>query len=106
MNMTPDSARTALEAIVDPVTAHPLGELKMVKDVAVDGTTVRVNVELTSPASGARDAIEKAARAVLTAAGAEKVEIEFTSNVRTRQVSGEDPCPDVKNVILVMSGKG
>jgi ATP-binding protein involved in chromosome partitioning len=106
MTLSTESARNTLESIVDPVIGKTLGELKMVKDVGVDGTTVRASIELMSPASEARTAIDRAARDALAKAGATNVEIEFTANVRTRQVSGEDPCPDVKNVIFVMSGKG
>ncbi len=106
MTLNTETARQTLEAISDPVIGQSLGALKMVKDVGVEGTIVRASIELMSPASSAKEAIESSARDALTKIGATKVEIEFTSNVRTRQVSGEDPCPDVKNVIFVMSGKG
>jgi ATP-binding protein involved in chromosome partitioning len=104
--LTRESALEALNALTDPLTGKPLGELKLVRDVAVEGTTVRATIEVASPASGAKDALAQAAREALGRLGAAKVELELPANVRTRQVSGEDPCPEVKNVILVMSGKG
>jgi ATP-binding protein involved in chromosome partitioning len=106
MNLTADSARAALEALVDPLSKKTLGELKRVRDVAVDAGAVRATLEWTSALSAARSELETAARAALEAAGATRVEVAFDTNVRTRQVAGDDPCPDVKNVILVMSGKG
>ncbi|MDP3274244.1 MAG: Mrp/NBP35 family ATP-binding protein [Deltaproteobacteria bacterium] len=106
MSLTQDLAKSALEAIVDPVTQKPLGALGMLKRVDVAGTTVHAEIELFSHASSGREAIEAEAERVLTQAGATSVELTFSANVRTRQVTGEDPCPDVKNVILVMSGKG
>ncbi len=106
MNLTPESARAALEALIDPLSSRRLAELGMVKDVSVEGTTARATLELMSPASRTRETIDKAAREALAALGATTVELEFQANVRTRQVSGEDPCPEVKNVVLVMSGKG
>jgi ATP-binding protein involved in chromosome partitioning len=106
MALSTESARSALESLVDPLTNKTLGELKLLRRVDVGGATVHAEIELFSHASASRTAFEAGANEKLKALGAESVEITFTANVRTRQVSSEDPCPDVKNVILVMSGKG
>jgi ATP-binding protein involved in chromosome partitioning len=106
MAATPESARAALESVIDPLTQKTLGELKLVRRADVVGAAVHAEIELFSHATTAREAIERAAREKLAALGVSSVELTFTANVRTRQVSGEDPCPEVKNVVLVMSGKG
>jgi ATP-binding protein involved in chromosome partitioning len=106
MNPTRDAALAALKVLTEPLTGKTLDELKMVKDVVVDGDSVRATIELASPAASGRTALEQQARAALEGIGAKQVELVFTANVRTRQISGDDPCPQVKNVILVMSGKG
>jgi ATP-binding protein involved in chromosome partitioning len=106
MTLSTENARLALESLVDPLTHKTLGELKHVRRVEVAGGTVHAEIELFSHASASRAAIEAAAIEKLKSLGAESVEITFTANVRTRQVSSEDPCPEVKNVVLVMSGKG
>jgi ATP-binding protein involved in chromosome partitioning len=106
MEPTRDAVRSALEGLTDPLSAKTLGELRRVKDVSVEDGRVRATLEWTSAASAARDEVERAARAALAGLGASAVELDFVVNVRTRQVSGDDPCPDVKNVVLVMSGKG
>jgi ATP-binding protein involved in chromosome partitioning len=106
MALSNEIARSALESLVDPLSNKTLGELRAVKRADVAGSTVHAEVELFSHASSARSVIEQGAKEKLGSLGAESVEITFTANVRTRQVSGEDPCPEVKNIILVMSGKG
>ncbi|MBL8678311.1 MAG: Mrp/NBP35 family ATP-binding protein [Myxococcales bacterium] len=106
MALSNESARSALEALVDPLSNKTLGELGAVKRADVAGSTVHAEVELFSHASSARAVIEREAKSKLESLGAASVEITFSANVRMRQVSGEDPCPEVKNVILVMSGKG
>src|SRR5687768_11274160 len=105
MPLSRDEVAETINALPDPITGKPLGETKMVKEVSVDGHTVRATIELTSPASASKEAIEKAAREALTARGVSTLDLSFTANVRTRQITGEDPCPDVKNVVLVMAGK-
>ncbi len=106
MNVDREALRTKLGTLTDPGTGKSYAELGMVKDVVIDGGHVTLSVELTSPATAGRGAIEKAVRGTAADAGAADVEIVFTSNVRMRQVAGDDPCPDVKNVIMVVAGKG
>ncbi len=106
MTVSQDAVGKALAEVVDPVVQKTLGELKAVRDVTVEGTVVRATVDLLSPATGARGALVQSLEAAAAKAGATKLEITFGSAVRTRQIAGDDPCPEVKNVIPVMSGKG
>jgi ATP-binding protein involved in chromosome partitioning len=106
MSLTKDSAQAALEALIDPLTGRTVGALGLLRRVDLAATAVHAEFELFSHASSTRHALETAAKEALSSLGATHVTVDFTANVRTRQVSSEDPCPDVKNVILVMSGKG
>lgn len=106
MNLTRDAAAAAMDGLTDPFTGKKLGQLRRVKDVSVEGSTVRVTLEWPSHVSAARGDFESAARVALGALGAAEVKIEYVPVVRTRQIAGDDPCPEVKNVVLVMSGKG
>lgn len=106
MEPTRDSALAALKKLTEPVTGMTLEQAKMLKDVVVEGDSTHVTIELPSPTTASRAPIESAIRDTLTRLGARRVEVTFVVNVRTRQISSDDPCPQVKNVILVMSGKG
>jgi ATP-binding protein involved in chromosome partitioning len=79
----------------------------MVKDLAVDGSTVRVKVELTTPACPLKDTISKDVKAALEGAGFGRVELSFGAQVRAAPGAVEGGLtPGVKNIILVGAGKG
>jgi ATP-binding protein involved in chromosome partitioning len=106
MSLTRDALHAALSAVVDPVLGKTLGSLRALKEVGVEGDKARAVVELYSPASGTVEAVTAALQEAARGAGAAGLELQVTYAVRTRQVAGDDPCPEVKNVIPVMSGKG
>lgn len=106
MSLSRDAVLTAVSKVIDPVVNKSLGELHAVREVTVEGDAARVTLELLSLASAAREAIEKAVREAAVSAGAKTVQLDVGAAVRTRQVGGDDPCPEVKNVVAVMSGKG
>ncbi|UJR85021.1 Mrp/NBP35 family ATP-binding protein [Sandaracinus amylolyticus] len=105
--LTTESLRTALSKVVDPVFDKPMLDIGALTDLAVEpGGKVKVRAHLATPSSAVhakvRESIEHAARE----AGASAVEIAIDVQVPTREVMGDDPIPGVKNVVLVMSGKG
>lgn len=96
----------ALRSVEDPELFKDIVTLNMVKSVEVIGATVRIDVELTTPACPLKERI----RADVTAAvqklsGIEHVEITLSSRVRP---AGDQRTilPGVKNVIAVGAGKG
>jgi ATP-binding protein involved in chromosome partitioning len=106
MTLTPESVRKALEGVPDPDLGSSLVALNMVKDVVVDGATVTIGIELTTPACPMKDRIRDDVVAAVNAVdGASQVEVRFTANVRA---SGppRDVLPEVKHVIAVGAGKG
>ena len=106
MTVSQEVLGNALSEVVDPVVRKTLGELRAVRDVSVEGTVARATVDLLSPATSARQAIVKALEEAAAKVGVTRLELTLGSAVRTRQIAGDDPCPEVKNVIPVMSGKG
>ncbi|CAN5498468.1 iron-sulfur cluster carrier protein ApbC [soil metagenome] len=97
----------ALRTVQDPELFKDIVTLGMVKDVRVDGGTVHVTVELTTPACPLKDVIEKDVTAALKKIGAEEVKLNLTAN--TRGASGAkrtDALPQVKNIVAIGAGKG
>jgi ATP-binding protein involved in chromosome partitioning len=106
MPITVESAFAALANVRDPELARPLAEIGVVDDASVSGGVVRASVLLPIPGPAYRARLEQAVTAALRAAGAEGVEIQAELAIPTRNILSDDPCPGVKNIVLVMSGKG
>ena len=116
MPMTPELVLEALRTVQDPDLGKDLVTLGMIKKHEVNGDTVTVGIELTTPAcpmkdkieSDTRDAVQQAAR---NAGHTEPtVEVEFTADVRranekVREGEG-NPLPNVKQIVAVGAGKG
>jgi len=101
------SALDALRKVIDPELRRDIVALNMVKDLKVEGGTVSLEVELTTPACPLKDRIGKDVEEALRAAGASKIELRFGANVRAAPgVSQAALTPGVKNIILVGAGKG
>ncbi len=107
MPITEAQALEALSRVHDPELHRPLTELGMIKDLTVaPDFAVALEVELTSPACPLKERIGGDVEAALRAAGATSVAIRWSARVAARQLAEDDPLPEVKNIILVMSGKG
>ena len=59
MSLTRENALDALRKVQDPELFKDIVSLNMVKDVQVEGSTVRVTVELTTPACPLKETIRK-----------------------------------------------
>ncbi|GEB46138.1 iron-sulfur cluster carrier protein [Microbacterium testaceum] len=115
-----ESVRAAVAAVTDPELRRPLGELDMVRDIDVSGTTAEVGIALTIVGCPAADRIERDVRdAAASVAGIEAVEIRvgvmspderkaLTAKLRGGRAKREMPFgPDsLTRVIAVTSGKG
>src|SRR5271165_5376683 len=105
MPITVESALSALSNVQDPELARSITELGVVGegDVALSGGSVRVAIHAPIPGPAYRTRLESAISAALRAAGAEHVEIHVDLALPTRNILSDDPCPGVKNIVLVMS---
>lgn len=99
---------SALRKVSDPELHRDIVALNMVKDLVVEGDTVRFTLNLTTPACPLRTKMEEGARnAAASVGGVKKVEMKVTAEVpSTRIQEGPEALPGVKNIIAVASGKG
>jgi len=114
--LTPELVKTALADVKDPIQSKSLDELGLIRQVLVTGTNVRVTLGLFAEVRGEPEAPGDAAfraevgqrvRAVLGKLdGVTGVELLWSEELPARAIAADDPCPEVKNIILVMSGKG
>ena len=103
---TRDAVIEQLQTVDDPELHQDLVTLNMVRNVTVDGGSVAVEVELTTPACPLKDRIRRDVEAaVRRVPGVTKVSVEFSARVRG-QVRAAVQMPGVKNVIAVGAGKG
>jgi ATP-binding protein involved in chromosome partitioning len=105
---TVETVLAALKELRDPSAAgNPslvdAGRLR----VATDGASIRLTVE-TGGSEETRGAIEMAARDALSKAfpGVQRLDVKFTQQTGAREITSEDPLPGVRNLVLVMAGKG
>ncbi|HSV13681.1 MAG TPA: Mrp/NBP35 family ATP-binding protein [Tepidisphaeraceae bacterium] len=106
MALQHEQVMAALRTVRDPELFRDIVTLGMIKGVKIDGATVWIHLELTTPACPMKDAIERDVRAALTQIGAEHVEMNTTANTRGPAQPRADVLPQVKNVIAVGAGKG
>ncbi len=110
MAVTSEQVLSVLKDFKDPASARAMSELGMLKGVEIlEGSGVRVQVELPTPASPHKARIEEGLRATLAPLRLARVEVAFSWSVRTSPAKGQnqtDLVPWVKNVILIGSGKG
>jgi ATP-binding protein involved in chromosome partitioning len=107
MALDEQAALEALGQVKHPDLHKSIVELNMARDLRVDETgKVTLTVLLPSPAAELKERILNETRAALTKAGAASVDVTTEVRVLGRDITSEDPIPDVKNIVLVMSGKG
>src|SRR5207244_4542241 len=87
-----------------------LAELGMLKGAEIlEGSGVRVRVELPTPASPWKARLEEVIRSTLQPLKLARVEVAFDWSVRgspAKAANANDLIPSVRNVILIGSGKG
>jgi len=109
MGVNEQTVLQALAAVRDPGLDATLQEAGMLKraELLPDGG-VRVHLELHTPASAQKRALEDAVRGTLAPLNIPRVEVAFTADVRRSpaKATGPDLVPGARNVILVGSGKG
>lgn len=104
MALTEDRVLAALKTVNDPELHQDLVTLGMVADMAIEGSALRLKINLTTPACPMKGKIEQDVRAALAKhVGEHSLELSFGSQVRGPQ---QEPLPGVKTIIAVGSGKG
>jgi len=106
MAISIEAAKAALAKVNDPELDRSLSDIGMLGEVSVEGDHVSVTITLTTPACPFKARIQDDVTAALRSAGAGRVSIDWSSNVPERNIMADDPCPGVRNIVLVMRGKG
>jgi len=96
MTLTQDAVIDALRPVQDPELHRSIVDLGMVRDVAIDGTSVVVDVDLTIAGCPLRNEIDTRVSAALGALGATAVEVRFgvmndEQRAHVRQLVHGDP---------------
>ena len=97
----------AMRTVQEPELGKDLVTLDMVKNLVIDGSSIAMTIELTTPACPLKDEIETNVRAALVGIGATGVHRTWGAMVRRAAPrQPESLVPGVKNIIAVASGKG
>ncbi|VWB71922.1 ATP-binding protein [Burkholderia lata] len=98
----------ALAAVVDPNTGRPYAANKGVRNVAIDGDVVALDVVLGYPARSQHDDVRARITAALQAvAGVRDARVAVSQDIVAHTVQrGVKLLPNVKNIVAVASGKG
>ena len=106
--MTEEIVKSALSKVMYPGFTKDIVTFGFVKNITVNGSDVSFDVDITSSASEVAQQITDDAKAELVKAGAANV----TCNVKAPQMPressshGKNIAPQVKNFLMVSSGKG
>jgi len=103
---THDEVAEALARVVDPTFEKPLGELGTLREVQLEGDRVRARVAVSSPSEEVRQRIKASIDAAVAPLGVTLAEVEWEVRVPTREATSDDAVPEIRNILLVMSGKG
>ena len=101
-----DSAQAALRNVIDPLYQKPIAELGLVSDLSVEGSAVSLTVTQHALSDANQKTLHASIESALKQAGAERVALTFKVEAPMRRTNADDPVPQVRNIILVMSGKG
>ena len=105
-SITREQVLDQLRTVDDPELHKDLVSLEMVKGVEIDESTVRVHLELTTPACPMKERIKSDVEQVVRQIpGVERVEVELSAKVRSTRADAMQ-LPGVKNIIAVGAGKG
>ncbi len=103
-----DDVMAALATVNDPELHASIVRLGMVKDLEIDGGSVTVTVELTTPACPMKATIETdVTAALMPLAGVTQVALKWGANVRpSSPKEGQKAIAGVRNIIAIASNKG
>ncbi len=106
--MTVENVQSALSTVIYPGFSKDIVTFGFVKDIQVDGTNVSFTVDITSSAAEVAHQITVESEEALKRAGATKVTVNVAAPKMPRESSskGKNIAPQVKNFIMISSGKG
>jgi ATP-binding protein involved in chromosome partitioning len=108
MPLSEADIQAALTRVVDPNTGKDFVGGKTVKRIAIDGSSVRVEIVLPYPARSQHDVLRTLVHdAVAAVPGVGRVTVDVAQKITSHAVQrGVKLVPGVKNIVAVASGKG
>ena len=106
--MTEEIVKSALSKVMYPGFTKDIVTFGFVKDIVTNGDDVSFTVDITSSAPEVAQQIKDEATAELMREGAENITCNIKAPVMPRESSskGKNIAPQVKNFLMVSSGKG
>jgi ATP-binding protein involved in chromosome partitioning len=101
-----DQVRQQLATVVHPVFDAPMLELGLLEDIRLEGNRLLLGVVLHAASEPLKQEVRARIDRAIAGLSIDSVMVDWTVRVPMRASSADDPVPGVKNVILVMSGKG
>lgn len=102
-----DDVQKALSQVKHPDTGEAVTGLGMIEEVEAQDGEVTITVRLSGDTERPRERLGMIVRAAISAvAGVSSVQVHWKTDMRPREARPDDPIPGVRNVVLVMSGKG
>jgi ATP-binding protein involved in chromosome partitioning len=101
--------RAIVEQFIEPASGLTLAAAQAVKELAVDGNRLRLQLQLGLPVGGYQAELADALKQALAAAGfaALELELQLSSHIVAHSVQRSlTPLSGVKNIVAVASGKG
>jgi ATP-binding protein involved in chromosome partitioning len=95
-----------LSGVAHPTFDKPMLELGLLRDVHVDGARLSLTAVVNAPSEALKQEIRARIGSALEGTGIEQIVVAWETQIPMRASGADDPIPGVKNVILVMSGKG
>ena len=108
MSVTKEQVESALKQYIDPYLEKDPVTAGVVKDIAIDGESVKVKIVLGYPAFGFVDELSADLKEKIEAVdGVSSAEVDASWKIDSHSVQGGmNPLEGIKNVIAVASGKG
>jgi len=106
MIITKEQILAALRHVEDPDLKKDLVTLNMIKDVKIEDKTIGFTLELTTPACPMKDMLKNACTNAIKHFVLADAEININITSRVTKPLDISQLKDIKNIILVSSGKG
>lgn len=102
-----EQVENAIKSYIDPYMDSDLVSAKAVKDIAVEGSLVKVAIQLGFPSGDYTETLKSQIIKQLESIGVDKPEVDVSTVIEAHEVQkGVQSISEVKNIIAVASGKG
>ena len=106
MNITIEQVLAALRNVEDPDLKKDLVTLNMIKELTIEDKKISFTLELTTPACPMKDMLKNACLNAIKYFVDKEAEININITSRVTKPNDTTQLKDIKNIILVSSGKG